>query len=153
MATLPIDKKMTNAAKVQQSSTTSKYETIIAALSILGIGCYLVLKYALDCGHEVYTLTLNTELASAFASVYQGHTSFSIALVQLPLIAVLALGGIPLLYQLILKLFRGDFGADLLAGISIITAVILDEYLAGSLLVLMLSGGAVLVLYAVRKAS
>ena len=144
---------MTNAAKVQQSSTTSKYETIIAALSILGIGCYLVLKYALDCGHEVYTLTLNTELASAFASVYQGHTSFSIALVQLPLIAVLALGGIPLLYQLVVKLFRGDFGADLLAGISIITAVILDEYLAGSLVVLMLSGGAVLELYAVRKAS
>ncbi|MDD5632663.1 MAG: heavy metal translocating P-type ATPase, partial [Methylococcales bacterium] len=70
-----------------------------------------------------------------------------------PLIAVLALGGIPLLYQLVVKLFRGDFGADLLAGISIITAVMLDEYLAGSLVVLMLSGGAVLELYAVRKAS
>jgi len=83
LATLPI-KKMTNAAKVQQSSTTSKYETIIAALSILGIGCYLVLKNVIDCGHEVYTLTLTTELASEFTSVYQGHTSFSIALVQLP---------------------------------------------------------------------
>ncbi len=117
---------MTNAAKVQQSSTTSGYKNIIAALSILGIGCYLVLKYALDCGNEVYTLTFNTELASVFTSVYQGHTSFSIAMVQLPLIAVLALGGIPLLYQLVVKLFRGNFGADLLACISIITAVMLD---------------------------
>ena len=144
---------MTNTAKTLQSATTTQYETSIVTLSILGIGCYLVLKYALDCGHELYTLTLNTELASASASLYQGHTSFSIALAQLPLIAVLALGGIPLLYQLVVKLFRGDFGADLLAGLSIVTAVLLDEYLAGSLVVLMLSGGAVLELYAVRKAS
>ena len=58
-----------------------------------------------------------------------------------------------MVYQLIVKLFRGDFGADLLAGLSIVTAVLLNEYLAGSLVVLMLSGGAVLENYAVRKAS
>ena len=40
-----------------------------------------------------------------------------------------------------------------MAGISIITAVSLDEYLAGSLVVLMLSGGTALEQYAVRKAS
>ncbi|MDD1618429.1 MAG: HAD-IC family P-type ATPase, partial [Methylococcaceae bacterium] len=144
---------MTNTAKPQQSAATSKYENIIATLSILGIGCYLVLRYALDIGHEVYTLAVNVALTSAIANLYQGQFSFSIALLQLPLIAVLALGGIPLVYQLIAKLFRGDFGADLLAGLSIITAVLLDEYLAGSLVVLMLSGGAVLEHYAVRKAS
>ncbi len=144
---------MTNTDKTRQSATTSKAETIIATLSILGIGCYLVLKYALDIGHEVYTLSVNAALTSAIASIYQGHTSFSIALVQLPLLAVLTLGGIPLVYQLIVKLFRADFGADLLAGLSIVTAVLLDEYLAGSLVVLMLSGGAALEHYAVRKAS
>jgi heavy metal translocating P-type ATPase len=144
---------MTNTAKPQQSAATSKYENIIATLSILGIGCYLVLRYALDIGHEVYTLAVNAALTSAIANLYQGQFSFSIALLKLPLIAVLALGGIPLVYQLIVKLFRGDFGADLLAGLSIITAVLLDEYLAGSLVVLMLSGGAVLEHYAVRKAS
>ena len=58
-----------------------------------------------------------------------------------------------MVYQLIAKLFHGDFGADLLAGLSIVTAVLLDEYLAGALVVLMLSGGVVLELYAVRKAS
>ncbi len=144
---------MTDTAKTPQSTTTSKSENIIATLSLLGIGCYLVLRYALDIGHEAYTLAVNTSLTSAITDLYQGQFSFSIALVQLPLFAVLALGGIPLVYQLIVKLFRGDFGADLLAGLSIVTAVLLDEYLAGSLVVLMLSGGAVLEHYAVRKAS
>ena len=69
------------------------------------------------------------------------------------MLVVLGLGGIPLVYQLCLKLFQGDFGADLLAGISIVTAVLLNEYLAGSLVVLMLSGGVALENYAVRKSS
>jgi heavy metal translocating P-type ATPase len=144
---------MTNTVNTQQSATTSNYENTIATLSILGIGSYLVLRYAFDIGHEVYTLAVNAALTSAITSIYQGQFGFSTTLVQLPLLAVLALGGIPLVYQLIVKLFRGDFGADLLAGISIITAVLLDEYLAGSLVVLMLSGGAALEHYAVRKAS
>lgn len=144
---------MPHTDQTPQSATTSKYENIIAILSILGIGCYLALRYALDTGHEIYTLTFNTALTSAIASIYQGQFRFSTALVQLPLLTVLVLGGIPLVYQLIVKLFRGNFGADLLAGISIVTAVLLDEYLAGSLVVLMLSGGTALEHYAVRKAS
>jgi heavy metal translocating P-type ATPase len=144
---------MTNTDKVQQATTTSKHENSIAIFSILGISCYLVLRYAFDIGHEVYTLAISATLTSAIADLYQGYTSFSTGLAQLPLLAVLVLGGIPLVYQLIVKLFRGDFGADLLAGLSIVTAVILDEYLAGSLVVLMLSGGAALEHYAVRKAS
>src|SRR6185295_7682798 len=46
-----------------------------------------------------------------------------------------------------------EFGSDLLAGISIITAVLLGEYLAGAFVVLMLSGGDALESYAVRSAS
>ncbi|MDO9424350.1 MAG: heavy metal translocating P-type ATPase [Methylobacter sp.] len=129
------------------------FENSIAVLSLLGIGAYLVMRYGLDIGHQLYTLELNTELSSAVAELYQGQFVFSVELVSLPLLAVLALGGIPLVYQLIVKLGRGDWGADLLAGISIATAVLLDEYLAGSLVVLMLSGGVVLEAYAVRKAS
>jgi heavy metal translocating P-type ATPase len=128
-------------------------ENIIVALSLLGIGGYLVLHYALDIGHEVYTLSLNAALTSAAAELYQGQFVFPIELVSVPLLAVLALGGIPLVYQLGVKLGQGDWGADLLAGMSIVTAVLLDEYLAGSLVVLMLSGGVVLESYAVRKAS
>src|SRR5581483_1312810 len=51
------------------------------------------------------------------------------------------------------KLAHGEFGSDLLAGISIVTSVILGEYLAGTLVVLMLSGGETLEAYAVRRAS
>jgi heavy metal translocating P-type ATPase len=128
-------------------------ENIIAVLSLLGIGGYLVLRYALDIGHEVYTLSLNAALSSAAAEIYQGQLVLSVDLVSVPLLAVLVLGGIPLVYQLSVKLGQGDWGADLLAGMSIVTAAVLDEYLAGSLVVLMLSGGVVLEAYAVRKAS
>ena len=70
-----------------------------------------------------------------------------------PLYAALALGGLPLVVHLGRGLLRGNFSSDLLAGISIVTSVLLGEYLAGTLVVLMLSGGQALESYAVRQAS
>jgi heavy metal translocating P-type ATPase len=72
---------------------------------------------------------------------------------DLPLWAVLLAGGVPLTIELLVKALNRQFGSDLLAGISIVTAVILHEYLAGALVVLMLSGGEALEGYAVRSAS
>ncbi len=72
---------------------------------------------------------------------------------EAPLHAVLWLGGVPLILELLGKAFRGEFGSDLLAGLSILTALLLGEYLAGALVVLMLSGGAALEDFAVRRAS
>ncbi len=66
---------------------------------------------------------------------------------------VLLLGGVPLIVELSVKLARREWGADLLAGISIVASVLLGEYLAGALVVLMLSGGETLEAYAVRSAS
>lgn len=74
-------------------------------------------------------------------------------LAELPLFIALALGGIPLVLGLIGNLLRREFGSDLLAGISIVTSVLLGQYLAGCLVVLMLSGGEALEAYAVRSAS
>jgi heavy metal translocating P-type ATPase len=133
--------------------STQKHERSIAVLSLLGISCYLVLRFILNISPDVYSLTVNADLTTGLARLYQGKIHFSTTLLQAPLLVVLVMGGVPLLYQLSVKLFNGDFGADLLAGISIITAVLLHEYLAGSLVVLMLSGGAALEHYAVRKAS
>jgi heavy metal translocating P-type ATPase len=62
-------------------------------------------------------------------------------------------GGGLLVFELTLRLLRGQFGSDLLAGISIVTAILLGEYLAGTLVVLMLSGGEALESFAVRRAS
>ena len=72
---------------------------------------------------------------------------------DLPLFVVLAGGGAPLVWDLARKALARQFGADLLAGISIVTSVLLGEYLAGALVVLMLSGGEALEHYAVGRAS
>lgn len=70
-----------------------------------------------------------------------------------PLLAVLALGGTPLVVSLAAALWRRQFGSDLLAGLSIVTSYLLGEYLAGSIVVLMLSGGEALETYALGRAS
>ncbi len=75
------------------------------------------------------------------------------SLTVLPLYAVLVLGGLPLLFKLGRKLIARDFGSDLLAGVSIATAVLLGEYLVACIVVLMLSGGEALELFAARRAS
>ena len=72
---------------------------------------------------------------------------------QLPLLATLVIGGLPLLYELLGKFLKRDFGSDLLGGISIVTSVLLSQYLAGSIIVLMLAGGEALERYALLSAS
>ena len=72
---------------------------------------------------------------------------------NLPLVITLIAGGIPLIVQLTRSMASGNFGADLLAGISIATATFMGEYLVGCIVVLMLSGGTSLEQYATRRAS
>lgn len=101
-------------------------EIAIAFLAIGAIAAHLVLRYATDLGPQA---------------------------ARWPLWIALALGGAPLVLDLLAKALRREFGSDLLAGISIVTSVLLDEYLAGALVVLMLSGGEALEAYAVSSAS
>lgn len=82
---------------------------------------------------------------------YAFHAPPSVHLI--PLWVTLIVGGLPFLYDLLLKLLKREFGSDLLGGISIITSLLLGEYLAGSIIVLMLSGGEALERYALRSAS
>ena len=100
--------------------------TVIAALSIATILLHLLLRFGFHTTPGTY---------------------------QIPLLATLALGGLPLLFDLLRKLLKREFGSDLLGGISIITSILLGEYLAGSIIVLMLSGGEALEKYALRSAS
>lgn len=72
---------------------------------------------------------------------------------SLPLYVVLIVGGVPLVAALTVKFFRREFGSDLLAGISIVSAALLQEYLAGAFVVLMLSGGEALEAFAIGRAS
>ena len=106
-------------------STTGR-APIIAALAVAGIVAHLALRWGSDT---------------------------SPAARELPLYVVLAAGGVPLVLSLALKLVRRQFGSDLLAGISIVAAVLLEEYLAGAFVVLMLSGGEALEAFALGRAS
>ncbi len=108
------------------SAVWKSLETLIAVFTVIMITAHLFLRYGTDCSEFVQNL---------------------------PLWAVLALGGTPLVWGLLVKMVHREFGSDLLAGISIVVSVLLDEYLAGSLVVLMLSGGEALEAYAVRSAS
>nr|WP_237226141.1 heavy metal translocating P-type ATPase [Rubinisphaera sp. JC750] len=96
----------------------------------------------------VFTLVC---IAAHLLLMYSGRVAQTSAV--FPLWMALIIGGSPLVLELSLRLIRREFGSDLLAGISIVTALLLDQYLAGALVVLMLSGGEALEAYAVRRAS
>jgi cation transport ATPase len=106
-------------------------EVLIAAMSIAAIALHLVLRASLSTQAAVRGINLPA----------------------LPLLAALAVGGIPLVWGLARRAMQLEFSSDLLAGISIVTAVLLGEYLAGTFVVLMLAGGQALEEYAVRHAS
>jgi heavy metal translocating P-type ATPase len=99
---------------------------LIAALTTAGILLHLVLRYLLHVSRAAW---------------------------QAPLIVILVAGGIPLVLPLLRKAFAGEFGSDHLAGISIVTSVLLEEYLVGTIVILMLSGGTALEGFATRRAS
>jgi heavy metal translocating P-type ATPase len=71
----------------------------------------------------------------------------------LPLLAVLFGAGVPLVLDLLWRSLHGSFGADHLAGISIVASLLLGEYLAGAVVVLMLAGGNALEEFAVAQAA
>ncbi len=103
-----------------------KREILIAVLAIVTIAAHLIMRFGMDADPDA---------------------------ARVPLLLCLFVGGTPLVIELAMKAFRREFGSDLLAGISIVTSVLLDEYLAGSIVVLMLSGGEALEEYAVANAS
>ena len=113
-------------AEQAQSSLRQRQTTIIAVLSVAAILTHLVLRYGVGVAPLAY---------------------------QIPLLVTLGIGGLPLLWDLLRKLQRREFGSDLLGGISIVTSVLLGEYLAGAIIVLMLSGGEALESYALQSAS
>src|SRR5437762_9903133 len=132
-----MDQKQAGTPKLRHQPPTSRFwesvtilhrrrTTVIAVFATLAILVHLVLRFVLRTPAGMQ---------------------------QMPLLATLVFGGIPLVYELTRNLLRREFGSDLLAGISIVTSVLLHEYLAGSIVVLMLSGGEALENYALRNAS
>jgi len=114
---------MTASAKLGFAPTK---ETYIAGFTLVAIALHVALKYALHFPALTYNM---------------------------PLFAALLVGGVPMVWQLLKKLVKRQFGSDLLAGVSIITAILLREYLVSAIVVLMLSGGEALEKFATARAS
>lgn len=72
---------------------------------------------------------------------------------EYPLFFILIVAGLPLLFQIFFKILECNFGADVLAAIALVTGILLHEYLASVIIVLMLASGQALEQYATRKAS
>jgi heavy metal translocating P-type ATPase len=108
------------------ASLARNRDSWIALLALLGIAAHLLMRYAVGYPR-----------------------SWSDA----PLLVVLAVGGVPLVGRLVWRAVRGEFGADHLAAVSIAASVLLGEYLAGSIVVLMLAGGDTLEHYAIAEAT
>ncbi|NNN07339.1 MAG: cadmium-translocating P-type ATPase [Elusimicrobia bacterium] len=70
-----------------------------------------------------------------------------------PLVLVVVLGGIPLVLRIARRLLLGDLGSDMLAGVSIVAAAAMGQFLVAAIIVLMLSGGQALECAASRRAS
>jgi len=101
-------------------------EAWLAGLSVAGIVLHLLLRYGFGAAAPVH---------------------------QAPLLAVLLIGGPPLVWDIVSQIVRGEFGSDLLAAIAIVSSVFFGQLLAGALVVLMLSGGRTIESFAVGRAS
>lgn len=78
---------------------------------------------------------------------------FDLPFALFPLYFVLGISVLPLTLQILKKVLNKNFGADILAAIALLTSIVLREYLAGTLIVLMMAGGKTLEQFALRKAS
>lgn len=67
-------------------------------------------------------------------------------------LVTLLIGSLPLLVDIGTSILHGRFGIDLIAIVAIATSIVLGEFLAGSVILLMLSGGEALESFALRRA-
>jgi heavy metal translocating P-type ATPase len=103
-----------------------------------------------------WTLLILSLIAIALHFMLRGAELPPVAMfaaADIPLVIVIILGGVPLVLQILIKLFRGNLGADLLAVLALVTGAWLGQYLAAVLIIMMLAGGQALEAYAMRKAS
>jgi heavy metal translocating P-type ATPase len=74
-------------------------------------------------------------------------------ILNIVLLVAIAGASIPLLISLAQQVFKGNFSVDILALLSIVTSLVLQQYWVAAIVVLMLSGGQALESFATRRAS
>lgn len=71
---------------------------------------------------------------------------------NLVLLITLGVGALPLAWDIAKSMLHGHFGVDLIAIVAIVASLIFGQYLAGTVILLMLSGGEALEAFALRRA-
>jgi heavy metal translocating P-type ATPase len=110
----------------KRSRPWTSHQALVALFALAGILLHLALRYLAGAGR-----------VSA----------------NLPVLTVLVVSGTPLVLRLMWRGLHGEFGSDHLAAVSIVASALLGEYLAGAIVVLMLSGGEALEQFAVAEAT
>lgn len=110
------------------ASFVSSYEGLLAIATGIAIAVHLILALALP-------------------------TTAPWWISQAPLIAIVIIGGAPLVWEVLAALIRREAGVDLLAAVAIVASVAMGEWLVGAIIVLMLSGGEALEEAATSRAS
>ncbi len=73
-------------------------------------------------------------------------------LAQWPLLVIIIIGGAPLAWSSLKSMYRREFGVDFIALMAIAGSLLLQEYLAGAFVVLMMSGGSAIEVFALQRA-
>ncbi|MBU6447898.1 heavy metal translocating P-type ATPase, partial [Patescibacteria group bacterium] len=77
---------------------------------------------------------------------------YKFAYADLVLAGAILLASLPLIYELIQSALKLHFGVDLIAIVAIVFSLFVGQYLAGAVILLMLSGGETLEQYALKRA-
>ncbi|HYA99635.1 MAG TPA: heavy metal translocating P-type ATPase [Ktedonobacteraceae bacterium] len=135
----------TGKSKTQMESVAGNYEeqsrNVVATQSWLNRIWQAMKRYPIPLGalvlllaSLVFWLTGNTKLANW------------------TLLVIVIMGGIPLLWDTVKHIIHKEFSVDFIAILAISGSLLLQEYLAGAFIVLMLSGGEALEAFALRRA-
>ena len=76
-----------------------------------------------------------------------------VGLGDIPLLVVIVIGGLPLLWETAKSVRAGKFNVDLVAIASIVGGLLIGQYLAAAIIVLMMSGGEALEAFALKRAT
>ncbi len=99
-----------------------------------------------------FTQTMPLLVLAGFALAGMVAVFIDLAPARLLLATILILGSAPYAWRTLSDFFRGKFGVDIIAIAAMATSFVLNEYLAGAVILLMLSGGEALEQYALARA-
>lgn len=109
-----------------------------------------VRKYIAPASHWLIAALILAAMLAAASELHVFHSPMSANLV---LLIGIGISSVPLSIELVAQLLKRNFSVDILAFLSIVTAIALKQYWVAAIVILMLSGGKALEEYATGRAS